>query len=374
MAAVGGIAGASGNIGGGETSATIEDCYSQGEIFTNKTAYSDGNYLGGIVGNTDGTVRRVYSSGGVTSAAQSSAIYGANAGTVTDAYSSGLTDTVLDGSLNTQGDYSVWTFAADELPALTCFSIPTISLSNAADNASVLETYNGQTVNIILSDRTLYKDGSWNTLCLPFEVSITSSPLSGDNVQAMTLNTSTNKLTDGTLTLNFDAVASTIPAGTPFIIKWDNAGTTLTEADLVFNGPVISNANNNAPIVGVLTFTGTYAPVTIGSEGDNIKLYLGSGNTLYYPSRAMTIGCQRAYFQLADGITAGNTETGGDIKAFVLNFDGTDTVESLTPEPSPVREGSAGAWYSLDGRKLSLKSTHRGIYILNGKKVVIKYY
>ena len=32
----------------------------------------------------------------------------------------------------------------------------------------------------------------------------------------------------------------------------------------------------------------------------------------------------------------------------------------------------AGAWYSLDGRKLSAQPTARGIYVKNGKKVVIK--
>lgn len=43
--------------------------------------------------------------------------------------------------------------------------------------------------------------------------------------------------------------------------------------------------------------------------------------------------------------------------AFVLNFGDDGTTDSLTPNPSPVREG----------RKLP-----RGIYIHNGKKVVIK--
>ena len=29
-------------------------------------------------------------------------------------------------------------------------------------------------------------------------------------------------------------------------------------------------------------------------------------------------------------------------------------------------------WYTLDGRQLSGKPTQRGLYIINGKKVVIK--
>ena len=48
----------------------------------------------------------------------------------------------------------------------------------------------------------------------------------------------------------------------------------------------------------------------------------------------------------------------------------TDTgIRGLTPNPSPRGEGS---YYTLDGRKLNSLPTQRGIYIVNGKKVVIK--
>ena len=42
------------------------------------------------------------------------------------------------------------------------------------------------------------------------------------------------------------------------------------------------------------------------------------------------------------------------------------------PSPSPTGVGRSAAWYSLDGRKLSGKPTKSGVYIHNGKKVVIK--
>ena len=32
----------------------------------------------------------------------------------------------------------------------------------------------------------------------------------------------------------------------------------------------------------------------------------------------------------------------------------------------------AGEWYSLDGRKMSGKPTKKGVYINDGKKVVVK--
>ena len=48
---------------------------------------------------------------------------------------------------------------------------------------------------------------------------------------------------------------------------------------------------------------------------------------------------------------------------------GATGIDSLTPNPSPKGEGS---YYSLDGRKLQKKPTQNGVYILNGRRVVIK--
>ena len=243
-------------------------------------------------------------------------------------------------------------------------------------NADRIDALNdGKPTNIVLSGRTLYKDGSWNTLCLPFDISTASGTLSGDNVQAMTLNTASSNLADGTLTLNFDA-ATTIPAGTPFIIKWDESGTDITNP--VFDDVTVSNATNNATVTDVLTFTGTYAPVTIADGGDNTKLYLGSANTLYYPTKAMTIGCHRAYFQLADGITAGeptSSSNANQIRAFNLNFGDDEATGIVSAEANSslfILHSSLSEWYTLDGCKLDGQPTAKGLYINNGKKVVIK--
>ena len=236
------------------------------------------------------------------------------------------------------------------------------------DNSSVIVAKEGQTRNVVLKDRTLYKDGKWNTLCLPFSVDLTASgTLSGDNVQAMTLNTTTSNFADGTLTLNFTA-AETIPAGTPFIIKWDESGTDIENP--VFKGVTIDAEKHDATVTDVLTFTGTYAPVTIADGGDNTKLYLGSANTLYYPTKAMTIGTHRGYFQLKQSLTVGEAANG--VRAFVLNFGDDSNATGILTTNFTNPTNSDNEWYSLDGRKLNGKPTAKGIYINNGRKVVIK--
>jgi len=232
-------------------------------------------------------------------------------------------------------------------------------------NADIIAANNGTTgLTVQLQGRTLYKDGSWNTLCLPFDVTIAGSPLDGDGVQAMTLNTENSNLNEGTLTLNFDdATGQTIPAGTPFIIKWDESGTDI-------ENPVFENVKiaNEVPADCSVNFTGgrfvgTYNPTPLAKDVKT-NLYLGTDNTLYYPTtEGFSVNAFRAYFQL--------TDPSADVRAFVLNF-GEETTGIISVHDSGFTVNGSDAWYTLDGRRLDGKPTQRGIYINNGKKVAIK--
>ena len=55
----------------------------------------------------------------------------------------------------------------------------------------------------------------------------------------------------------------------------------------------------------------------------------------------------------------------------MLNFGNEETaIKSLSADAKDFSDG--GAWYTLDGRQLNSKPTKSGIYVNNGKKVVIK--
>ena len=251
-------------------------------------------------------------------------------------------------------------------------------LQDAATNdvAALATRLGGKQTNVALSGRKLWKDGAWNTLCLPFDVVVGSGQMAG--ATAMTLNGSTSgfNASTGVLTLNFDGVGegSTIAAGTPFIVKW--TGTDVTNP--VFSGVTVSStaAGSVLSTDGYVTFQGTYDKLEYTSEDKSI-LFLGDENTLYWPQPSgeniPTIGAFRAYFHvdLNGGANA--------VRSFVLNFG--DSSESTgireidtdpAPSPSPTGVGRNAAWYTLDGRKLSGKPTKSGVYIHNGRKVVIK--
>jgi hypothetical protein len=167
--------------------------------------------------------------------------------------------------------------------------------------------------------------------------------------------------------------ANTIEANKPYIVKWTD-GEANNVTNPVFNSVTIAGggANSVTSVDGAVSFVGTYGNLNF-TEGnsDNSKLFLGSSNTLYWPQAGASIGAQRAFFQLHD-ITAGDPKQPGTVRSFVLSFgDNEDTgIRSLTSDASSIGEGSG--YYSLDGRKLGSKPTKSGVYVKDGKKIVVK--
>ena len=79
-----------------------------------------------------------------------------------------------------------------------------VCLDNIGNNSeSIRQNAGRQGLNVALKNRTLYKDGKWNTLCLPFDVTLNGSPLEGATARSLT----TAKIEGSTLDLTFgDAV------------------------------------------------------------------------------------------------------------------------------------------------------------------------
>ena len=238
--------------------------------------------------------------------------------------------------------------------------IENINLKDAADNSGLIEAGDGATLDVTLQGRTLYKDGAWNTLCLPFAVSnFTGTPLEGATVKE--LNATTSSLTGNTLTLNFNT-ATSIEAGKPYLVKWAS-GTNI--ANPTFSGVTINNASTTVPFTGA-SFVGTYSPFEITNENKNSILLLAGGNKLGYSKVERTLGSCRAYFD------TGSTQA----HEFIVDFGGEETtgIGTITNNQYPITDD---AWYTLDGRKVSPLTSHpsplkKGLYIVNGRKVVIK--
>ncbi len=219
------------------------------------------------------------------------------------------------------------------------------------------------TTDVILRGRNLIRDNSWNTLCLPFDVpDISATQLAGATI--MTLSTSSFDAETGTLTLDFNNAPS-IEAGKPYIIKWTTPGKDI-------KSPVFTDVTINSQVKDIttdaVTFCATYDPIKLEAN-DRTKLYMGDYNMLYYPKEEVDVYSFRAYFQLAEGIYAGNPANGEQgLNMLILNFDGQQSTGIVEAEKS----SSSSEWFTIDGRKLVGKPTQKGVYINNGRSVVIK--
>ena len=252
-----------------------------------------------------------------------------------------------------------------------------IPLLNGFDNSGVIADNQGSGKNVILTDRTLYQDGAWNTLCLPFDFTaeqIAASRLANATLMELDTEGTYNghqtgfDASTGTLNLYFKD-ASSIVAGKPYIIKWNGNGTSIIQYP-IFSDVTIDNSaeaiarKTVTSADGKVSFQGAYGPVPFTANDKSI-LFLGKSNKLYWPSADMTLGAFRAHFQL-NGLTV------GDIQQTRMNF-GEETT-SLNEELRMKNEEFAAAaeWFSLDGRKLQAEPTKAGLYINGNKKVVIK--
>lgn len=223
-----------------------------------------------------------------------------------------------------------------------------------ADN--VIETYENANVTL---QRTLSKD-YWNTFCVPFALDAEQvTQYFGEGTQLRTYKGNCNN------NIVYFATVDNIEAGKPYIMKPGNAvvaNPTFEGVSMVATG---LDENNNPQAVGdagKVQMKGIYNQIEL--KTDKTELFLGDHDLFYYPSddiAARTIGGLRAYFIVPQGT---------DIKKLRANLDGTptslDTIFDTEESNAPV--------YNLQGQCVgnSLRALKSGIYIQNGKKVVVK--
>ncbi len=91
-----------------------------------------------------------------------------------------------------------------------------LTLNSGQDNSQAISDADGQQFNVVLDDYTLYRDGEWNTICLPFGLDNFAGTVF-ENATVKAFKSST--LNNNKLTIFFEEVTS-IEAGKPYIVKW----------------------------------------------------------------------------------------------------------------------------------------------------------
>lgn len=204
-------------------------------------------------------------------------------------------------------------------------------------------------------DRTFVNDGAWYTLCLPF--SLTAEQMTetfGDGYQLRSFSS-----VNGT-TLNFEKQTE-LKAGEPYLFmpgKDVTATTTFDGVDLVAptDGKPAAVEHEGFGMQGIYSYT------DIEVNGRNI--FLTSNNTFKKISdKNHKMKGTRAYFYVPEGT---------NLAAMKAEIDGVETSlgEALT---AGQRDRDDNRVYNLQGQYVgtSLSGLQRGVYVQNGKKIVV---
>ena len=228
-----------------------------------------------------------------------------------------------------------------------------VALDEEKDN--VVEA--AENANVTLK-RTLYADGGWNTLCLPFSLTDEQTKAAfGNDVKLRTLASFDGK------TLTF-AEAAGITAGVPCLIKVSKVAENNTYTFTGVSVKAIKADNDKYDMDETLTFVGIYARMDVAKkfEKDGNALFLGAGNKFYKAKAGTTMKAFRAFF-----LVPASTDT----QALRAVIDGTTTgIDDLNIDTVKAD----GRVYNLNGQCVgySLEGLKAGIYIQNGKKVIKK--
>jgi hypothetical protein len=294
-------------------------------------------------------------------------------------------------------DNYVLTNTAEQWGTLKINEVSEIVLDPTQDMANDINNFNGKTVKVKFANMTM-KAKEWYAIVLPFATT-PAELVKGLGMYVVCNHLDTENSTDQNykFTLQMDE----LPAGVPFLIKpaqnldWADfdlgmevGGTTEEPSDPVAVKKTIVSAIT--PAVAYLddkelvTFTGTYAKGEIlgvpGKPSAETATILGEcwwlSDTDYEASKiandwrkpknnAHALKSMEAYLLAGEGWTTYSPSF------TVEDFDGqTTSIKTLGAET--IHNMLTEGWYTLNGVKLQSAPTQKGVYINNGKKVVIR--
>lgn len=223
-------------------------------------------------------------------------------------------------------------------------------LQEGADNS--LQLSNTPSNVTVALERTL-GTGYWNTFCVPF--SISNSVVKekfGSDVELRKYSGVSGSV------MSFAACNDEdIQAGVPYLVKVSN-----NVANPIFSGVSITSTTPSRQGADGYYMVGTYGTTTLATDGTN--LFLGDGDKFYKPSTTGNVmKGMRAYFEVPSSTNP---------QSLVAKIDG--VVSSLSEIDCGEAVVADSRVYNLNGQCVgtSLSQLKRGIYIQNGKKVVVR--
>ena len=257
-------------------------------------------------------------------------------------------------------NYDITTYAQTK-GAARILANTTIMLDRASATLAATITANkGANKSVAFSSRPMYAE-TWQAYVLPFDV--TPAQLCAGGLGYVIVNVL--KPASTATNVKFGYTMKTIPAHTPFLMKTseDTNMNVLTLSGVkIVEVPAANKivAQNTAKDVN---FYGIYATKVGPFAANEYVMYNATGdNNKWVNEYQGNLSAMSGYLVLPAGAEA-------PIITVEDEFGNTTAISQITADGRFVE---ADGWYTLNGVKLQGAPTQKGIYIRNGKKLVVK--
>ncbi len=240
-------------------------------------------------------------------------------------------------------------------------------VADAGETEAITLTINNRTREVPAGTAHSWAAQTWNAMVLPAEVSV--ADLSAKLGYAIVNRVDATKTTEGNVVFKLEM--DKIPANEPFCIKTTEAiadGTSITLAATKIVAP-----GSEYPSVDAgcgYKFVGVYKGFTIDKtkslfyflRGDNAKwAHIGSSSANTWDMVSLDAYIDQTGASSARELTFTFQELDGSYTA----------IKSVAADKNDEGAAKTG-WYNLNGMKLQSAPAQKGVYIHNGKKVIIK--
>ena len=363
-----------GGIVGYNDGATVTHCHVAGDVAV-CAVQSYAHYHGGIAGNNDGTIEQCTSAANLTIAGATSAYYGGiagiNYGTLSDNLAIGAT--VPAAAYNTYGAITGSNGGTLQRNYYANCKVANTENATGVGCGDISDGNGGYIVADVNNDNNPDGAVSINTLAL-------TANLAPDGIYWTTYYNGalgftidddehacayTATYSGSQLTLHkLGELGKEIPAGTAVIIVADNDVVSMTAAtdldDISISGTNdLHGVDYDTPVADIRNDLGDGTFYVLGMTTVGDEQHFG-----FHRYTGEEMAAHKAFVHVA-----GSPEA--TARSLTMVFDEATGIQGLTPDAAPKAQ-AAEHWFTLDGRRLQAKPTAPGIYVNNGKKVVIK--
>ena len=243
-------------------------------------------------------------------------------------------------------------------------------ITNAPLN-QVLEDHKGLTVDVYLPARKMDKD-EWYAWVLPFQVKQRDFFKAG--VWGYGVMETLNEAKTTAKSVNFGVTVQPIAANTPFIVKVDDDITAAKMKDMKFTVEINKDLNylTENPSSGsasTVQFIGLYQEKDKDESFDESVRVLRRGEDNHMAWYKATDLAGNAIVRTNGYLQFPSAEAANGARIFVEDPNGgtTDITGVVT-----VNNAGVQGWYNMNGVKMQNAPVEKGVYIKDGKKVVIK--